>query len=126
VIRFNYLSQLQPPAPFVYVHLRNPLTGAEKRDVPAQLDCAADRSLFPATIVQDLALAQISAIEIMGAGGITQSMPSYPVELTLHDLAPVTIEVVASPGEKWVLLGRDVLNAHRMLLDGPKLVVEIG
>jgi hypothetical protein len=34
--------------------------------------------------------------------------------------------VVASSGEPWVLLGRDVLNAHRLLLDGPHLTLEIG
>jgi hypothetical protein len=53
-------------------------------------------------------------------------MPSYPVQMTIHSLAPQLLEVVASAGETWVLLGRDVLNAHRLLLDGPGLVLEIG
>ncbi len=44
----------------------------------------------------------------------------------VHSLPPQTIEVVASPGESWVLLGRDVLNSYRALLDGPQLAVEIG
>jgi hypothetical protein len=34
--------------------------------------------------------------------------------------------VVASAGEAWILLGRDALNAHRLLLDGPRLFHEIG
>jgi hypothetical protein len=53
-------------------------------------------------------------------------MPSYPVRITIHNFPPLTIEAVASPGESWVLIGRDVLNAQRLLLDGPGLVLEIG
>ena len=126
MIRYNYLSQLRPPAPFVYVTLRNPVSGAEQRDVPAQLDTAADRTLLPDIFVQSLALPQIGSIVIGGVGGVTQSMPSYPVEMAIHSLPPQLIEVVASAGESWVLLGRDVLNAYRLLLDGPQLFLEIG
>lgn len=126
MIRYNYLPQLQPAAPFVYVTLRNPVTGAEQRDVPAQLDTAADRTLLTDALVQALALPQIGTIQIGGVGGIIQSMPTYPVELAIHNLPSQTVEVVANAGEAWALLGRDVLNAHRLLLDGPQLALEIG
>jgi hypothetical protein len=126
VIRYNFLSQLQPPAPFVYVTLRNPITGAEQQDVPAQLDTAADRSLLPDSLARVLGLSQIGTIAIGGAGGVIQTMPSYPVEVAVHNLPAQIVEVVASAGEAWALLGRDILNAHRLVLDGPQLVLEIG
>lgn len=126
MIRYNYVAQLCPPAPFVYVTLRNPVSGAEQRDVPAQLDTAADRTVLPDRVVQDLALPQIGIIPIGGVGGIIQTMPSYPVQVVIHNLTPQAVEVVASTGEQWILPGRDVLNAHRLLLDGPQLAVEIG
>jgi hypothetical protein len=53
-------------------------------------------------------------------------MPSYPVELAIHNLPRQAAEVVASTGEGWILLGRDVMNAHRVVLYGPNLVLEIG
>jgi hypothetical protein len=34
--------------------------------------------------------------------------------------------VFALEGEPFILLGRDVLNQHRVLLDGPGLALEIG
>lgn len=34
--------------------------------------------------------------------------------------------MVRYQGELYVLLGRDVLNRHRILLDGPQLAFEIG
>jgi len=126
VIRYGYVTQLRPPAPFVSVTLRNPVSGAEQRDVPAQLDTAADRTLLPDALVQALALPQIGTIPIGGVGGTAQMMSSYPVEIAVHDLPAQTIEAVASAGESWVLLGRDVLNAQRLLLDGPQLFLEIG
>lgn len=62
MIRYSYLTQFQPPALFIYVTLRNPLSGAEMRDVPAQVDSAADRTLLPEAVVQVLALPQMGTI----------------------------------------------------------------
>jgi len=126
VIRYSYQTQLQPPAPFVYVTLRNPLTGAEQRDVPAQIDSAADRTVLPDTVIQALSLPQIGTIAIAGVGGVIQNMPSYPVELGIHTLSARLVEVEGSPGESWVLLGRDILNAHTLLLAGPQNFLEVG
>ena len=126
MIRYRYATQLRPPAPFVSLTLRNPVTGAEQRDVPAQLDTAADRTLLPESVVLALSLPQIGTIVIGGVGGVTQTMPSYPVQLAITNLPTQTVEIVASAGESWVLLGRDVLNAHRLVLDAPQLFVEIG
>jgi hypothetical protein len=125
MIRYNYNAQLNPPAPFVLIVLRNPVDGRELRDVPAQLDVGADRTVLPDSIVGALGLAQIGNIWIAGLGGATHSLPVFVVELGVHDL-PVTPVKVISSDEPWVLLGRDVLNVHRLLLDGPQLVLEIG
>lgn len=125
MIRYNYQTQLQPPAPFVYVTLRNPVNGTERRDVPAQLDSARDRTVLPDALVQALSLPQIGTISIGGVGGIVLTMQSFPVQVTVHNLTPLTVEIVGCAGEAWVLLGRDILNAHRMLHDGPQLSLEI-
>jgi hypothetical protein len=125
VIRYGYNSQVQPPAPFVLVTLRHPLTGAEVRDVPAQIDTAADRSLVPLPLVQALALPAIGSLPIGGVGGTIAVMTIYAGMIGIHALPPRLIEVVAHPDELWVLLGRDVLNGHRLLLDGPQRTLEI-
>ena len=126
MIRYQYLAQIRPPAPFIYVAIRNPITGAAQLDVTAQRDTAADRTVIPASLVTSLVLPQIGAIAIGGVGGIVLSMPSYPIEVSIHQLGVVNVEVVASSEENWILLGRDVLNTLRVLLDGPQLAVELG
>jgi hypothetical protein len=126
LIRYPYVTQLQPPAPFINLTLSNPVTGASITNVPAQLDTAADRTLIPDSVARQLDLPQIGSVPIGGVGGTLQQMPTYPIRVSIHDLPELTIEVVASPGETWVLLGRDILNGHRVLLDGPNLALELG
>jgi hypothetical protein len=125
VIRYSYNSQVHPPAPFVLVKLRDPTTGAEVLDVPAQVDSGADRTVLPVTIVQALQLSVAGAVTVIGFGGTQITTPLYGVDLGIHTQPHVAVAVIGSPSEPWVLLGRDILNAHRLLLDGPALGLEI-
>lgn len=111
--RYSYYTGMRPPAPFVLLTLRNPQTGSEARDVAAQIDTAADR------------LDQIGRIEIGGVGGFSGFMPLHDVLLGIASFPLRRYMVVAHADEPWVLLGRDVLNGHRVLLDGPNLVLEL-
>jgi hypothetical protein len=124
VIRYRYNNQLVPPAPFVYVTVRNPADGAELASIAAQVDSAADRSVVPQSVVDQLGLSQVGTLAIGGLGGIIYTLPTYVVFVAIHDRAPQPIKVVATADEPWMLLGRDVLNAHRLTLDGPGSVLE--
>jgi hypothetical protein len=107
------------------LQLENPVSGPRLNDVPAQIDSAADRTLIPDSVVQAPGLPQPGIVLIGGVGGVQQNLPTCPLQLAIHNFPPLTIEVVASGGESWVLLGRDVLNAYRISLDGPQLAMEI-
>src|SRR5258708_4523092 len=123
MIRFGFVSQLNPPAPFVKVVLRNPSSGAMLSDFPALLDTAADRTVLPDSLVKTLGLVQTETIQAGGFGGATYMLPVYAVLLGLHDM-PLRLHFVAAHAEEsWVLLGRDVLNSYRVLLDGPNLAL---
>jgi hypothetical protein len=106
-MRYNYNRQLTPPAP------------------AAQLDTAADRSVVPWSIVEALRLPQLDELPALGFGGHLASVPTFLVELTVRSLMPVIVEAFASREEPYVLLGRDVLNHFRVVLDGPNLVLEM-
>lgn len=75
--------------------------------------------------MERLDLPRIGTIVIGGVGGVTQAMPSYPVQIAIHELPEQALGVVSRADEAWVLLGRDLLNAHRLLLDGPRLLLEL-
>jgi gag-polyprotein putative aspartyl protease len=126
LIRYRYNTQKQPPAPFVLVTISNPLTGAEVRDVPAQLDTGADCTLLPQKFVDALGLNFSGSWTVGGIAGKVEEMRLYPASIGIHQFPTRTIEVVAHADEPWVLLGRDVLNDYRLLLDGPGQAIEIG
>jgi hypothetical protein len=45
--RYNYNQQMSPPAPFVHVSIGPPEDASVASELPAQLDCAADRTVIP-------------------------------------------------------------------------------
>ncbi|MBX9680532.1 MAG: hypothetical protein K2X38_17380 [Gemmataceae bacterium] len=125
MIRVTYNSQKQPPAPFVLVTLANPLSGNSIVNVPAQIDTAADRTLLPLALLYSLSLEPVDDLLIGGVGGTIERMPVFLVSIGVLNLPPKNLCVVAHPDEQWALLGRDVLNGIRIVLDGPKLTIEI-
>lgn len=126
MIRYRYVTQANPPAPFVYVTLRNPVSGAELQNIAALLDSAADQTVVPAALVVNLGLNQLGTVAIAGVCGNVQSWPFYGAQLSIHNLPMHNLEVVGHPKQLQVLLGRDVLNSYRIVLDGPQLALEIG
>ncbi|CAN5154135.1 hypothetical protein BH10PLA2_BH10PLA2_02230 [soil metagenome] len=124
MIRYNYVTELTPPAPFVRVAVANPVTGQLQSNVPAQLDSAADRTVIPESLVHALNLHKVGTMLASGLGGATHNLAIYSVLLGVHDRPAVSISVLAHPAESWILLGRDVLNSFRIVLDGPNQALE--
>jgi hypothetical protein len=126
VIRYRYNTQVQPPAPFVALTLRNPGDGSELHNIPAQIDLGADQTVLPEAMIQALDLPRMGSMTVGGLGGVISTLPTYAVLLGIHDLPLQPVKVIGAVNEPWVLLGRDVVNNHRLVLDGPQLALEIG
>ena len=126
MMRYSYIQERTPPAPFIWVTVRCPEEARELAQVPAQVDTGADRTVIPLIVATQLELTPLRGIHVEGLGGISFSLPSFKVQIGIYQLQLVAIEVVASQEETFVLLGRDVLNNYRILLDGPQLALEVG
>jgi predicted aspartyl protease len=125
MVRYTYNQQVTPPAPFVHVSVRPFYEGTTGNTVPAQIDTAADLSVIPGRLVDELRLIPLDSIAVLGFGGHMATLPTFLVELRIRELNPVTVKVLSSHDEPFVLLGRDVLNRFTVLLDGPNLVLEV-
>jgi hypothetical protein len=125
MIRYRYADQLIPPAPFVNVTLRRPGTDSQIGGTAAQLDYGADRTVLPGRFVEALGLVEDGRAHFEGFAGEIIKLPIFLLEIQLHDLAPQVVRAVLGEHEPYVLLGRDILNAHRIVLDGPQLALEI-
>jgi hypothetical protein len=122
MIRFLYAA-LSPPGPMVYVVAANPATGTKR--LPALLDTAADRSVLPGAVVRSLGLTSIESHFFKGFGGEIRELPVYDVTFELPEHSPAGGQPLLGEDEPYILLGRDVLNQFKILLDGPGLALEI-
>jgi predicted aspartyl protease len=84
--------------------------------VPALVDSGADITVVPEGVPEALGLPQIGELTVRGIGG-TRRVPVYAAEVEVAGWRRV-VEVVAVGGV--ALLGRDVLNAWVVTLDGPR------
>jgi hypothetical protein len=125
MIRYTYTEYGEYPAPFVHVSLRCSQTERQIDQVPGQIDSASDRTVLPNTIVTALGLVQAGNMRVKGFGGNIQEVPTHFVEMAIRSLRPLTVKVLGAEDEPCVLVGRDVINQFRLLLDGPASALEI-
>jgi predicted aspartyl protease len=122
---YKYSPSLDPPGPVVYVELAAP-SGTERfLDQFGQLDTGACKCVIPKTLVTQLGLTPVREVRVEGLDGAVVLLPTYLVELAIRGLTPVVLEVLASERESKVLLGRDMLNRYKIILDGPSLMLAI-
>lgn len=118
-ISTGYQSFVSPPGPFAIVTVSNVPSSVTVPDRVAQVDSAADRTVFPQSLIDALGVAPSGALALLGFGGTPTTCLLYDVVLALPSLSAIRLEVIAHADEPWVLLGRDVLNRYVVTLDGP-------
>ena len=117
-------ARFQPPAPVAMATLRNPSTGAVGADVPMLLDTGADVSLVPTTVVRQIGVAPVAGqhYQLIAFDGTISFAPV--VQLGLVFCRRTFRGQFLLIDEDSGILGRNVLNALPLLLDGPRLVWE--
>ena len=114
-------SLFNPPAPLAKVTLRNPDNGNSLSDVPMLLDTGADVTLIPQLSANqiDLTVEPNSGYELMAFDGSTSV--AQVVQLDLLFLRRVFRGRFLLTKQGYGILGRDILNHVRIVLDGPYL-----
>ncbi len=123
-MKASYDTSLLPPAPFLPVRLASLADHSESITVQAKLDTGADLTVIPTVLIERLHLMPAGEIEVEGYDSRRATIRAYDVNLQVDQLSMVGLLVIGF-AEDYVLLGRDVLNRLRVLLDGPALTTEI-
>lgn len=126
MVRYNYSTQVEPPAPFVYARVSTPDESTSVSAAPAQVDSAADITVIPDHLVSDLGLVPFGDTPVEGFGSGVIVATTYIVRIGIHEMEPLLTKVISGHLEPHVLLGRDILNHYRVTLDGPSQLIEIG
>jgi len=113
------------PAPYVTADLALPGDPDAIVQLPALVDTGADRTIVPEFVPGRLGATPAGQKPMEGFSGPAVSLPLYWLQVRIHGLAATDVLVAACHTEPYILLGRDVLNGFRIVLDGPTLRIEL-
>jgi hypothetical protein len=113
-------NRFDPPAPVASVSLRHPDREGSIADVPMLIDSGADATLLPKSAVASLGIIGTGErYQLAAFDGTTSESEAVHVDLVFMNRRFIGRYLLID-GEVGVL-GRDVLNHVRLLLDGPGL-----
>jgi hypothetical protein len=96
----------------------NPNLPAKKADIDAILDSGAAKTCLPKAAIQELGnLVKGDPILLRDANGNRLERDTYYVTIVMLSHAPIKIEVISIPGRTYALIGRDILNEHKVMLN---------
>jgi hypothetical protein len=115
-------ERFDPPAPMAQVTLRDPDNRVLRPDVLMLLDSGANVTLVPQTAVDALGVAIVPdrQYEPVGFDSSMSLAPVVRLELLFYGRTFRGQFLVID--RAWGILGRNVLNAVSIVLDGPSLV----
>ncbi len=120
-----YDDQLfSPPAPVARVMLHNPANGMSMSEVLMLIDPGADSSLLPQPAIEQLGIPTHlgQQFELEAFDGSKSAALLVIAELVfLRKTFKGEFLLVNQPTQIYGILGRDVLNKVRLLLNGPQL-----
>jgi hypothetical protein len=82
--------------------------------------------VLPGRTVAALGLVEDGRVQFQGFAGGVVELPVFLVDVHVHDLPAVTVRAVLGEHKPLILLGRDILNSIRLVLDGPLQILELG
>ena len=119
----QYNSEEEPPAPIVEAEVFHPRLQMSLKG-KAKLDTGAGLSVIPEEWIGELRLLPCGEKDVSGYDGRIEKRRTYFVHISFNGNRFEWVEVIASRREN-VLIGRDVLNRLKIVLDGKNLVFEI-
>jgi predicted aspartyl protease len=121
---YRYDTSADPPAPILPIKLSNPYNPSIRAiDVKALIDSGAFMSVIPEDWVGQLGLLPIGDQDTHGYKQGLQNHRTYLVQVSFENMS-FGVEVMAVKRSN-MLIGRDVLNTLKLVLDGKNLYFEI-
>jgi hypothetical protein len=117
---YPYDENLEPPAPAFRISVRSEFTHREESEIFALIDSGADHSTIPKSLAMTLQLIPHDFRECYDFEGKYHGVvPVYYVTLVFGSFSFNVESSEVDANE--LLIGRDVLNQIRLLLDGKNL-----
>ena len=121
---FPYESSYEPALPVCEVTL-SVATSGHQRTLLAVIDAGADTTLVPLDHLTQLGARRVFEANLRSQWGERRVVYLYLVDIRIDKITLPGIFVVGEELGQEVVLGRDVLNRVRILLDGPAKITRI-
>ncbi len=123
--RYPYSTEYVPAAPVVQIHLGAPGESTILGPLEAFVDTGADATLIPVEYLRQVEARKVDWAVLRSQWGERRPVPLYAVAMQINHHYFAAIWVVGDEYSEEVVLGRNVLNQIRLLLDGPAMTLEL-
>jgi predicted aspartyl protease len=124
-MKYPFNDNYQPPFPSFRVTLVNDGEGLRLSEVPALLDTGSDGTLVPIIYLQQIYAPALTDTRLRSHWGEWRVAQLFSVDLEINGFKLPGVFVVGDEVGEDIVLGRNVLNKLRLLLDGPANVTEL-
>lgn len=124
-MKFKYDRQYFPPAPSIEIKLGVPDEAFLMKPLVAFVDTGADGSIVPIKYIDLLHIQADNRKFLRSQWGEQRVVDTYYLDIEINTLRLPLVEIVADEIGEEIILGRNVLNKLKVMLDGPKQILEI-
>ncbi len=124
-MNYPYLTDCYPPIPVLEIQLGYPTEALALGPLVAIVDTGADGTLIPQTLLDDIGAPLIDEVRMRSQWGEPRRAQMFAVDVGIGDLRLPGVEVVGDEMSGEIILGRNILNRLKLLLDGPHERTEI-
>jgi len=124
ISRFAYNKTYDPPIPALPVVVQNSDIGLRTSLLNAFVDTGADGTLIPISYLRSVQAYPVAEAFLRSHWGERRRVHLFRVDLRIDEISLPGVTVIGDDQGQEIILGRDVLNKLRMLLDGPVNEIE--
>lgn len=125
-MKIPYNTEYIPPAPTLKIALALRDEPPKIQDLEGLIDTGADATLIPTELIEKLdAPYQYAAMMRAFVSGSLRRVSIHTLDILIDGNRFPSIDVIADDEGEQIILGRNLLNKLRLVLDGPKGLTEL-
>jgi len=124
-MKHAYSRNYAPSMPTLEIRLSVPGSAPITKVLKAIIDTGADGTIAPSKYLTQFQSLETDQIWLGSYWGEQRLVLAYALDIHIGSLVLPAMRVASDPKSKELILGRDVLNKLRLLLDGPAETTEL-